>query len=68
VFVLRDGRAVFVPVKVGIAGERFFEVLSGVKADERVITGPVASVRQMADGEAVKIAQPPARATATTPK
>ena len=29
VFVFRDGKAVFTPVKVGIAGERYFEVLAG---------------------------------------
>ena len=55
VFVVRDGRAVFTPVKVGIAGERYFEVLSGVKPGEQVITGPFASVRALADGEQVKI-------------
>jgi HlyD family secretion protein len=67
VFVLRDNRSVFVPVKVGIAGEKYFEVLSGVTAGDRVVTGPVSSVRQMADGETVKIAEPPARAPAATP-
>jgi len=67
VFVLRDNRSVFVPVKVGIAGEKYFEVLSGVTAGDRVVTGPVSSVRQMADGETVKIAKPPARAPAATP-
>jgi HlyD family secretion protein len=55
VFVVRDGRAVFTPVKVGIAGERYFEVLSGAKPGDQVITGPFASVREMADGEQVKI-------------
>ena len=67
VFVLRDMRAVFVPVKVGIAGERYFEVITGVTEGDRVVTGPVSSVRQMADGETVKIAEPPARAPAATP-
>jgi len=67
VFVLRDTRAVFVPVKVGIAGERYFEVLSGVSVNDRVVTGPVSSVRQMADGETVKIAAPPVRAPAASP-
>jgi HlyD family secretion protein len=54
VFVIRDEKAVFVPVTVGIAGERYFEVLSGIKDGDRVITGPFASVRQLADGETVK--------------
>ncbi len=55
VFVVRDGRAVFTAVKVGIAGERYFEVLSGLTANDRVITGPFASVRELADGEPVTL-------------
>ncbi len=55
VFVMRDGRAVFTPLKVGIAGERYFEVLSGLAAGDSVITGPFSSVRQLADGETVKV-------------
>jgi HlyD family secretion protein len=58
VFVIRDGRAVFVPVKVGIAGERYFEVLTGLNEGDRVITGPFNSVRQLADGEQVKVEEP----------
>jgi HlyD family secretion protein len=54
VFVIRDTKAVFVPVTVGIAGERYFEVRSGLKDGDRVITGPFASVRQLADGEEIK--------------
>jgi HlyD family secretion protein len=57
VFVIRDDRAVFVPVKVGIAGERYFEVLSGLKEGDRVITGPFSSVRQLADGEQVRLGE-----------
>jgi HlyD family secretion protein len=55
VFVIRAERAVFAPVKVGIAGERYFEVLSGVAAGDRVITGPFASVRELADGDLVNV-------------
>jgi HlyD family secretion protein len=55
VFVFRDGRAVFVPIKVGIAGERYFEVLSGLTESDRVITGPFNSVREMADGSEVRL-------------
>jgi HlyD family secretion protein len=64
VFVLRDDRAVFVPIKTGIAGERYFEVTSGLKPGDRVITGPFASVRELADGSEVKLAETP-RPTAT---
>lgn len=58
VFVLRDGRAVFVPVKTGIAGDKYFEVLSGLEVGDRVITGPFASVRDLQDGDAVKVEEP----------
>lgn len=54
VFVFRDGRAGFVPIKMGIAGERYFEVLSGLKPGDLVITGPYNAVRGMTDGDAVK--------------
>ena len=59
VFVLRDDRAVFVPIKTGIAGERYFEVTSGAQAGDRVIIGPFASVRELADGSEVKLAETP---------
>ncbi|HEY7497181.1 MAG TPA: hypothetical protein VH740_01640, partial [Vicinamibacterales bacterium] len=62
VFVVRDGKAVFEPVKTGIAGEKFFEVISGLKDGDSVIVGPFSSVRTLADGAAVKIEQAP-RAT-----
>lgn len=59
VFVFRDGRAVFTPIKVGIAGERYFEVLSGLSESDRVITGPFNSVREMADGSEVRLQETP---------
>jgi HlyD family secretion protein len=61
VFVFRDNRAVFMPIKVGIAGERYFEVLSGATESDRVITGPFNSVRELADGSEVRIQEPAAR-------
>jgi HlyD family secretion protein len=59
VFVLREGRAVFTPVKTGVAGEQYFEVLEGLKAGDQVITGPFASVRELADGQDVKVQATP---------
>src|SRR5207249_5311220 len=55
VFVMREGRAEFVPIKMGIAGEKYFEVLSGLHAADQVITGPYNSVRGMTDGDLVKV-------------
>jgi HlyD family secretion protein len=55
VFTVRDGSVEFVPIKLGIAGDKFFEVLSGLNENEQVITGPYNSVRGMADGDPVKV-------------
>jgi HlyD family secretion protein len=55
VFVVRDGKAEFVPIKMGIAGDKYFEVKSGLQAGDQVITGPYNSVRGMADGDPVKV-------------
>ena len=51
VFVMRDGKADFVPIKTGISGEKYFEVLTGLKDGDQVITGPFDSVRGMTDGD-----------------
>jgi HlyD family secretion protein len=59
VFVVRDGKAVFEPIKTGIAGEKYFEILSGLKEGDTVIVGPFSSVRTLADGGAVKVEQAP---------
>jgi HlyD family secretion protein len=55
VFVIRNGKSEFVPIKMGIAGDKYFEVLGGLKAGDEVITGPYNSVRGMADGDVVKV-------------
>ena len=55
VFVVKDGKAEFRPIKLGIAGDKYFEVISGVEPGDQVITGPYNSVRGMADGDAVKV-------------
>jgi HlyD family secretion protein len=55
VFVVSNARAEFAPIKMGIAGDKFFELLSGLKVGDQVITGPYNSVRGMADGDLVKI-------------
>jgi HlyD family secretion protein len=59
VFIVRGGKAVFTPVKTGIAGDKYFEALSGVKEGDQVIIGPFNSVRGLADEAAVKIEAAP---------
>jgi HlyD family secretion protein len=61
VFAVQDNKAVFMPIKTGIAGEKYFEVLSGLKEGTAVITGPFTSVRSLAEGAAVKPATTPAK-------
>ena len=60
---MKDGKATFVKVKAGIAGERYLEVLSGLKEGDQVITGPFDSVRTLYEGDPVRTAAP-----ATAPK
>lgn len=54
VFVVKDGKVTFTPVKVGIAGQEFFEVLDGVNVGDTVVAGPYQRIRQLKDGDAVK--------------
>jgi HlyD family secretion protein len=58
VFTVQGDKAVFVPVKVGIAGEKYFEVLSGLSAGDDVVIGPPTIARNLHDGDAVKIVAP----------
>ncbi len=55
VFVARQGQAVFLPVLTGIAGERHFEALYGVAEGDLVITGPFSEVRNLNDGDAIRV-------------
>ena len=54
VFVVRDGIAHFVPVQVGITGEQYFEVLSGLQGDETVVSGSYQTIRDLEDGDPVR--------------
>jgi HlyD family secretion protein len=55
VFVVREGKAQFVPVRVGISGDRYFEVLTGLEAGDRVVSGSYEALRDLTDGAPVKI-------------
>jgi HlyD family secretion protein len=55
VFVVRSAKAEFVPIKMGIAGDKYFQVINGLQPGDQVITGPYNSVRGMQDGDAVKV-------------
>jgi len=58
VFVVgKDNRVTFRPVKVGIAGEKYFEVLSGLKPGERIVAGTYQAIRELKDSALVRQAQ-----------
>jgi HlyD family secretion protein len=54
VYVVRDGRAVFVPVQTGISDERSVEIVSGLEAGSKVITGPYQTLRTLESGKRVQ--------------
>ena len=55
VFVVgADNKVTFVPVKVGITGERHFEVVSGLKLGDRIVAGTYDAIRELKDGTLVK--------------
>lgn len=64
VFIARDGAATFRPVRVGIAGDEYFEVLDGLREGETIVAGTYQAIRDLRDGARVRQAdttkrQPP---------
>lgn len=55
VFVIRDGKAQFVPVTTGITGETDIEVLSGLKQGDQIITGSYKVIRTLRNLAKVKV-------------
>ena len=55
VYVLQDGKARFVPVRLGLAGELKVEVTSGIARGQEILTGPFKILRTLKDGSRVKV-------------
>ena len=53
VFLARAGRATFTPVTIGIAGQEYFEVISGLNEGDTVVAGPYQRIRQLVEGDAI---------------
>ncbi|CAN5800578.1 efflux RND transporter periplasmic adaptor subunit [soil metagenome] len=64
VFVIREGKAHFLPGEVGIAGDRYFEVKKGLTAGDVVAAGPYQVVRDLEAGDAVRVETPDANTRA----
>lgn len=54
VFVIREGKARFVPVETGIADHQNIEVVSGLEPGDSVIAGPYSVLRSVEDGDNVR--------------
>jgi HlyD family secretion protein len=54
VYVVKDGRVEFRPVKIGIAGQNHFEVVDGLAEGEEIVAGPYQAIRKLKEGARVK--------------
>ena len=54
VFIVRDGAATFRPVKVGVAGDEYFEVVDGLREGETIVAGTYQAIRDLKDGARVR--------------
>jgi HlyD family secretion protein len=52
-----DNKVTFRPVKVGIAGDTYFEVLSGLRPNEHIVAGTYQAIRDLKDGSLVREAK-----------
>jgi HlyD family secretion protein len=58
VFVVgSDSKVTFRPVKIGIAGEEYFEVMSGLTDGERIVAGSYQAIRELKEGTVVREAK-----------
>ena len=57
VFLVQNGIATFRPVKVGIAGDEYFEVLDGLRGGETIVAGTYQAIRDLKDGDKVRAAK-----------
>lgn len=59
VFVVgKNNKVTFRPVHVGIAGEKYFEVLTGLNEGEQIVGGTYQAIRELKDGAVVKDTKP----------
>jgi HlyD family secretion protein len=55
VFQIQGDEVHFRTVRVGIAGDAYFEVLEGIAEGDTVVSGPYKTVRELQDGGSVRI-------------
>lgn len=58
VFVVEGDIVRFRPVEIGIAGENYFEVVSGIELGTTVVSGSFQAIRELRDGSRIRIDGP----------
>jgi HlyD family secretion protein len=66
VFVIRNGKAAFVPVQTGITGVTDIEVTNGIQPGDIIVTGSYSALRTLRPGTRVKIDNTVANNTTST--
>lgn len=67
VFIVSNGVATFRAVRVGIAGDEYFEVIDGVREGDTIVAGPYQAIRDLKEGAHVKASRPPADSAGRRP-
>lgn len=55
VFLIREQQALWQPVELGITGQEYFEILSGVSVGDSIVSGPYQEIQQVIDGDPVQL-------------
>jgi HlyD family secretion protein len=63
VFVIRNGRAVFVPVQTGIMGVTDIAVIQGLKEGDQIVVGSYQTLRTLRSGTKVQVQKAPIATT-----
>ena len=59
VFIVgKENKVTFRPVRVGIAGEEYFEVIDGLQPGEKIVAGSYQAIRELKDGAEIREAKP----------
>ena len=55
VFLVKESTVSFQPIQVGVAGQEYFEVLTGLSSGDIVVAGPYQRIRQLREGDAISV-------------
>jgi HlyD family secretion protein len=58
VYVIAGGKVQFRKIETGLMGEMSVEVKTGLSGGEQLVTGPFRALRELKDGDTVKVEEP----------